>query len=136
MPAFNLGQGVVIRDVAGNKLSEEDRKAKAEAIAKVMSKGKWGPKPIVQAQYAKYPTTVRKEAKQVAVFNLMLPKQVEEFNALLAKTQPLDSPEIILIEQDKHFSDAHNTLTYVVMYYPISYLQLDTKGFQLLANVD
>lgn len=135
MPAFNLGQGVNIK-TPNDRLSDEDKKAKVEAITKVMSQGKWGSKPIVQGQYAKYPTTVRKEAKQVAVFNLMTPKGVEDLNLLLEKTQPNDAPQIMVIEQDKHFSDAHNVLTYVVMYYPISYLQLDTKGFQLLANVN
>lgn len=135
MSAFNLGQGVNIKNVEP-RLSESERKEKVEAIAKLVAKGKWGPKPVIQSQYIKFPTTARKEARQVAVFNLMLPKDVEVYNSFLLKTFPLDAPELIVIEQDKHFSDFKNVLTHVITYYPISYLQLDTKGFQLLANVD
>lgn len=133
MSAFNLGQGVNIKNVAP-RLSEEDKKAKAEAVAKILSKGKWGPKPVVQGQYNKYPATARKEAKQIAVFDLKTSIDVVAYNTFLARTYPLDSPEILIVEQDKYFSDQHNALMHVILYYPISYLQLDTKGFQLLAN--
>lgn len=135
MSAFNLGQGVAVKDFAPH-LSEEDKKAKAEALAKIISKGKWGAKPVVQAQYARYPTTAKREAKRLAVFNLMIPKELEDLNALLSKACPPDAPEVLIVEHDKHFSDTHNSLTHVVTYYPVSYLQLDTKGFQLLANVN
>lgn len=133
MSAFNLGQGVSIKD-SNPRVSEEEAKAKADAIAKIFSKGKWGPKPVIQGQYIKYPNTARKEAKQVVVFNLMDKQQVDAYNEFLSKTYPPECPEIILVDQDKHFSDSQNVVTHIVTYYPISYLQLDTKGFQILAN--
>ena len=131
--AFDLGKGVKIEN-ANTPLSETEQKAKKEALAKVFAKGTWGPKPVLKDQLIKFTATARREAKQVCILKLNEEKNVEKLNELLLKTHPVESPEIIIAEQDKYFSETHNEVTYVIQYYPVSYLQLDPKGFQLLAN--
>jgi hypothetical protein len=133
MVSFNLGQGVRINSKVNN---ETEQKTKKEALAKIMAKGKWGPKPVIQNQYTQFPSTAKREALQVAVFNISNKENLKELNAFLEKTNPPEAPEILVIEQEKYFSDQHNELTYLIKYFPISYLQLDTKGFQLLSGVN
>lgn len=84
----------------------------------------WSDTPTFRDQMEKHPDTTRVGSKKSAVFNLAGEDGVKNWNDLLSKTIPPEAPQVIILDQERNFSESAGGYVIYVEYYTVEYAQL------------